>query len=304
MENKNPLVSIIILSYNRCSDLEYTLQRVFEQEYSPYEVLVVDNNSTDGSAAMVKENFPSVILIPLTENTGIAGWNEGARVAKGQYFFMLDDDSYPLPDTLSRAYHSLHERTIIALDIRHPSQPDVTYSSLIQSTYPTFIGCGVIIPRTVFFAVGGFEPLLFLYAHEEEFAMRALQSGYTVQFLQGSVVYHRRSLKNRQRNMTLDKQRIYFKTRNSIILLLLHFPLSRAIPRICRMGIGRILFSMTHRCVGTVIKSMYDGMAVSIRHWNKRLVLDEDVQRQFGYGIGLGSFFAGGDTGFRRPRWL
>jgi hypothetical protein len=70
------------------------------------------------------------------------------------------------------------------------------------------------------------------------------------------------------------------------------------------MGAGRILFSIVHHCFLPVVKSLYDGIAVSISHWNKRLILDEDVQHKFGYGKGLGSFFAGGDTGFKRPRWL
>ncbi len=90
----NPLVTVNILSFNRKEELRITLTKVFEQDYKNIEVIVVDNSSSDGSQKMVREEFPSVNIIELNENIGIAGWNKGFEIAKGKYVLVLDDDSY------------------------------------------------------------------------------------------------------------------------------------------------------------------------------------------------------------------
>ena len=90
-----PLVTVNILSFNRKDDLRLTLQKVFEQDYQNIEVVVVDNASTDGTLEMVKNEFSSIQLIQLQKNIGIAGWNEGFKIARGEFILVLDDDSYP-----------------------------------------------------------------------------------------------------------------------------------------------------------------------------------------------------------------
>ena len=58
---------------------------------------------------MVEREFPSVHLIKLKKNIGIAGWNEGFKIAKGEYVLVLDDDSYPDADTISNGMDYLIE---------------------------------------------------------------------------------------------------------------------------------------------------------------------------------------------------
>ncbi len=298
-----PLVTVNILSYNRKNELQHTLQKVFAQDYNNIEVIVVDNNSIDGSAEMVKTEYPDVRLIELQKNIGIAGWNEGAKIAKGEYLLFLDDDSYAAKKTLSSILPMCEKNKIIALDIRDSDGKRSTPQEL--QLIPTFIGCGVIIPQDVFRELNGFEPLLFLYGHEEEFSMRAVQKGYTLQFIPKMVVYHSQSRNNRSFNRkNIDKRRLFFNVRNSIIILMFHFPLQISIPRIIRLSFGRILFAIVNRCPLTVFKGLFYGIVVSIENWNKRLILDEDTQQKFRYGKGIGSFFAGKDVGFTRPRWI
>ena len=93
--NYQPLVTVNILSFNRIDELRNTLTKVYEQDYKNIEVIVVDNASSDGSSEMVNNEFPSVQLIQMEKNIGIAGWNEGFKVAKGGYVLVLDDDAYP-----------------------------------------------------------------------------------------------------------------------------------------------------------------------------------------------------------------
>ena len=88
--NEQPLVTVNILSFNRKDELRNTLTKVYEQDYKNIEVIVVDNASSDGSPEMVKNEFPKVQLIQLEKNIGIAGWNEGFEIAKGEYVLVLD----------------------------------------------------------------------------------------------------------------------------------------------------------------------------------------------------------------------
>lgn len=90
-------VSFVIVNYNRREELIFTLSKTKElikEDNNDYEIIVVDNASTDGSADAIKKHFPDVILIENPVNTGAPAWNLGFEKAKGDYFIILDDDSH------------------------------------------------------------------------------------------------------------------------------------------------------------------------------------------------------------------
>lgn len=88
-------VSIVIVNWNTKELLRDCLNSIYEQAGEiDYEIIVVDNASTDGSAEMVKRNFPHVTLIENSENRGYAaGVNQGVAVAKGRYVLVLNSDT-------------------------------------------------------------------------------------------------------------------------------------------------------------------------------------------------------------------
>ena len=84
MENKKPLISIIILNYNAGDLLLNCINSVFKTKYKNYEVILVDNISTDNSHKKCKEKFDKIQLIENLENFGYCeGNNIGIRKAKG-----------------------------------------------------------------------------------------------------------------------------------------------------------------------------------------------------------------------------
>ena len=89
-------LSVIIVNYNGKAYLLRTLESIFKNLTGlDYEVVVVDNNSTDGSVESVKQAYPSVKLVALPHNTGFSrGNNEGARQASGRYLLILNNDTY------------------------------------------------------------------------------------------------------------------------------------------------------------------------------------------------------------------
>ena len=89
-----PHVSIIIPTRNRKEKLLACIESLRFLNYSNYEIIVVDNASTDGSPVAIKCSFPEVRVVELTENTGIGGGrNQGMRHACGDFFCFIDDDN-------------------------------------------------------------------------------------------------------------------------------------------------------------------------------------------------------------------
>ncbi|MFW5972851.1 MAG: glycosyltransferase, partial [Bacteroidota bacterium] len=88
-------VSVIIVNYNVCEFLEQALQSVYRAAGKlNVEIFVVDNDSADGSAAMVRRRFPDVRLIVNDENSGFSrANNQGIREALGRYLLILNPDT-------------------------------------------------------------------------------------------------------------------------------------------------------------------------------------------------------------------
>src|SRR3954452_6235845 len=92
-----PVVTAAILAFNRRDELATTLSTLLTRlDWPPdrLEIVGVDNASTDGTAEMVRECFPSVKLIVAPTNEGIGAWNRAFAVGRGDYFLVLDDDCH------------------------------------------------------------------------------------------------------------------------------------------------------------------------------------------------------------------
>jgi GT2 family glycosyltransferase len=105
-------VSVVIVSWNTRDILRGCLRSVFEQtQNASFKVVVVDNNSHDGSSDMVRREFPQVTLIANAQNRGFAAaCNQGMLAASGRYSLLLNPDTVVLDDAISRCinYADLH----------------------------------------------------------------------------------------------------------------------------------------------------------------------------------------------------
>ena len=97
-------VSIIIVNWNIRDILRDCLRSVYEQtKVIAFEVIVIDNSSSDDSVAMVREEFPQVILIENLENRGFAAANnQGIRIAQGRYVLLLNPDTIVLDKAIEK----------------------------------------------------------------------------------------------------------------------------------------------------------------------------------------------------------
>jgi GT2 family glycosyltransferase len=192
---ERPTVTIVYLAYNRRDELRESLRRMLlESDYESelVDVIVVDNASTDGSADMVREEFPQVQLIVRDENVGVSGWNEGLAVANGEYVLALDDDCYLPPDGLSRAVSAASERNadLVSFKVVSTYDPDHVFTEYYRTGLFTYWGCAVLMRRHVIEALGGYDPQIFIWANELEFLLRFYDRGFCHLHLPEVVAQH------------------------------------------------------------------------------------------------------------------
>lgn len=93
-----PRVSVVSLAYNRRENVRELLTALRRQTYPAVEVILVDNASPDGTAEMVRQQFPEVRLIEAGDNLGMVAYNLGFEAARGDYILVMDDDGLPGSD--------------------------------------------------------------------------------------------------------------------------------------------------------------------------------------------------------------
>lgn len=306
-----PLVTVNILSYNRKEELRNTLTKVYEQDYKNIEVIVVDNASVDGSSDMVINEFPAVQLIRMPANIGIAGWNEGFKVAKGEYVFVLDDDSYPIHSTITVCVEKLLSNFNVAvIACKIISKTEITDIdpgvNLQDSPVTSFIGCGAVIRKNILEKVGGFEKELFIYFHEVEYSMRVINTEWEIMFCPASLVVHNVSEINRKLDsLLIDDRKIFYDTRNLIIIIFLHFPLIKSSFLLLRIILGRLLFGILNKKLRIVFGALNSALIKIIGLRKKRYILKESVRAKYLYGSFAGGFFFfNSNYGIRKPEWL
>ena len=90
----NCSVSIIIPHYNHYTILKECIDSLIRIDFNDYEIIVIDNNSSDNSAQKIKKEFPQIVLHQLNENIGYAGaCNKGAKISNGEYLLFINNDT-------------------------------------------------------------------------------------------------------------------------------------------------------------------------------------------------------------------
>lgn len=245
-----PLVSVVMLSYNRKEDVLHGMDRLREIPYPELEIIVVDNASTDGTVEAVRNRFPQVRTISAPENIGVAAANLGFFQAIGEYVVIIDDDSYPLPDSIERMVQRFSEDErigIVAFDVRNVTHfdPAVSVSSGIPTTLQYklgFNGAGAGIRRSVLQQVGGYSDSFFLYWNEMDLALRVLAAGYSICWDEGIVALHKYSPKNRS-----SLRAPFYYTRNLFWIYWQYWPLSLLLQRTAGLFFSCIFHSIEQR---------------------------------------------------------
>lgn len=214
MENF-PKVSIIILNYNGKDCLKKTLSSVLKINYPNFEVVLVDNNSIDGSLEMAKGLFPNVNIIKNSQNVGFsAGNNVGIEYSLergADFVVLLNYDTEVKNSFLFRLIESMEENPKNGVGspvIFKNKEEEVWFSGgkidwfRMKTNHVTkpiredylnsdFIsGCSMIIRAEVFKEVGLLDEDFFLYWEDADFSVRAKRAGYRLMVSAKSQIFH------------------------------------------------------------------------------------------------------------------
>lgn len=200
---KDPLVSVVILNWNRKKDTATLVASLAHQTFQNFEVIVVDNASSDGSVFYLRRRFKELTVVESEVNVGLAGFNLGMAAARGAYFVLLACDTV-VPDALlekqveklernpglgisAASTYLLGTKTYLGPNRARVGNNERGY----RVTY--FDGNGVGLRREVFERVGGYSKKYFICLEELEWAVRILSAGFEIACFTDVVIYHKKT---------------------------------------------------------------------------------------------------------------
>lgn len=234
-------ISVVVLTYNRRDTLCQTLRHLQGLPERP-RIVVVDNGSTDGTVAMVREVFPQVVCLRSDTNLGAAGRNLGAQwvaqVAGTPYVAFCDDDCWWQPGSLARAcalldaypaVASLTARILVGASGREdPTSTLMSHSPLPSAGLPGrailgFMAGATAFRADAFLAAGGYDERFFIGGEETVLAWKLAARGWLMVYAPELVVHHHPS------PLRDSRARRALLARNAVWAAWLHLPATMAI---------------------------------------------------------------------------
>lgn len=228
-DNEDILLSIIIVSFNTKDTTKQCLESIYCADWKDnFEIIVVDNNSSDGSVEMIRNTFPQVKIVSNKDNKLFAkANNQGAKIASGKYLLLLNSDTIVERDNLQKmiTYFEKLPNDVICIGPKilnsdksvqscgapqwgnflhhfvslfrlNKILPLHFFSELLyqrpDKTHRTgyVAGCCMMIPRNKYLEVGGLNENLFFYGEEPEFGYRTNKQGYKTIYYADAFIIH------------------------------------------------------------------------------------------------------------------
>lgn len=248
MSSEHPLISLITINYISLKDTIEFLDTTTQLTYPNIEIIVVDNNSPKGKPSEeLKTKYPHVIFIDSEKNLGFAGGNNlGIKAAKGEYYFLLNNDTLLFPDFLEPIIEFMRSHPEVGMaspKVLYPDGKTIQFAGAIgispftgrgkclgihesdagqyDRNYETDLGHGaaLIIPKNVVDEVGLMPEVYFLYYEEHDWCEMVKRKGYKTYFLGKSKIIHKESVTTGNESPL----KTYYMTRNRIIFMRRNF---------------------------------------------------------------------------------
>jgi GT2 family glycosyltransferase len=244
------LVSVIILNFNGAKWLPRCLKSLGEQTIvSQLEIIVADNGSTDGSDKLASAILSALAInSQVVQNGGNLGYcegnNRGAKSAQGKYLLFLNADTWLEPDCLEKLVGKVESANANGASPMVLNYNDNSFQCNGASGFDVFgyltgpraplgdepilaaPGCALLVEKSIFEQVGGFDPELYMYADEADLAWRLTLCGATTISVPAARVHHRGAVaanpKGGERVVEYRTNEMvrFLATRNSFLILL------------------------------------------------------------------------------------
>ncbi len=201
---KWPAVTVVVCSYNGAATIRDTLEGLEALDYPSYDVIVVDDGSTDATARIAAEHDVTLIS---TENRGLsAARNTGWQRASGEIVAYIDDDAYPDPYWLRYLAHTFMTTEHVGVggpNVAPPGDgaiadcvanaPGGPVHVLLTDTEAEHIpGCNMAFRKSALAAIGGFDPRYRAAGDDVDVCWRLQDRGWTIGFSPAALDWHHR----------------------------------------------------------------------------------------------------------------
>ena len=263
-----PRVSAVIPNWHRKDDLREALLAIKAQTYPVEEIIVVDNNSQDGTREMVKEEFPEILFIQSPHNIVIQALNIGAKTASGDIILHQDNDGVLAPDAVERMVkifasdpriavvhcRNLYYDTGEVFDPLRWFTPGEHASDGVFDV-PSFHGNGAMIRRDVLEEIGYIEPEILLYQFERNISAKAIDRGYRVVYHPAATIRHKIS-----REVRDPGHRLYITMTGGWWYLARFYPAGVAWKKALQYLVFFVLYSVKHRTFRHFFRGIFDTL--------------------------------------------
>ncbi len=206
---KFPDVSVIIVTYNTADLIGECLASVERDKGATREIFVVDNASTDGGVALVRDDHSRVHLTANSDNRGFAAANNQVLpLCRGRYIFYLNPDTKLVgSDVLRKCVRFMENNPQVGLAGVKLVNPDGSLQESVSLRYPgekfsrgevkdmkgkiaCVMGAGMIARPGLIRKLGGFDESFTLYGEDQDLCLRVRREGYEIGFIEDAVVMH------------------------------------------------------------------------------------------------------------------
>jgi len=302
------MISVIITNYNGKRYLDRCLSSLSVQTMQDFEVIVVDNGSSDGSVDYLESQFPEVRIVKNEKNLGFAGGvNSGIEVAKGDYILTLNNDTQADKDfvkNLTEAMESDGEVGMCASKMlfcngsvnsaglcfsrsgavwdRGMSEPDFGQYDKVEDVFGPCAGAA-LYRRSMLDEIGLFDEDFFMYMEDVDLAFRARLAGWRCLYVPDAKVYH---VHGGTAGFGSDLS-VYYGNRNVLWYVVKDFPakiLITSLPWIVGRNLAVIPYYVLKGQGKIILRSKWDALRgvpsiLRKRRGVVRKVPDEEIKR-------------------------
>jgi len=223
-----PRTTAVVSTWNKKEDVRANLESLRAQTLPFDEIVVVDNASRDGTAAMLAQEFPEVraIVMPHDRYGACETFNLGFKSVTTELTAILDDDIVMPPDWLEKATRRLMREpsstAIVSTQVVEPGMPESyrTSPAVNEERYmSTFRGCASLARTDALRAAGYYDERLFIYGNERDLTCRLLNLGHRVLQFPDAHVFHKTPF-----GIKMGKRSLFYHARNAWLSQLKYAP--------------------------------------------------------------------------------
>lgn len=294
-------LSIIIVNYNVKEFILNAIQSIYKAKNNlNIEIIVVDNNSSDGSPEIIKNTFPEVKVIPNKANLGFAkANNQGIKIAQGKYLLLLNPDTIVQEDTFTTLIDFLEKHPDAGMCGCKILNPDGSLQLACRRSYPSLwvaftkiTGLSNLFPKSKLFGkynltyldenqtyevdaisgsfmflrkevidkVKGLDEDFFMYGEDLDFCYRIKQAGYKIYYVHNTSIIHYKGESTKRSN--IDEIKHFYGAMQ--IFVKKHYKFNIILMMLVSLSIKlRSIFAFFYKHRSSVLQILLDNLAVT-----------------------------------------